>query len=531
MTLRDYLSTVRRRMWIVVVAALLVTLAAVLFSLHQQKLYQASSQVLLSRQNLANSLTGTQDPSLYVQADRIAQTQADVARVPIVAARALQRLHVRTLTVSQFLADSSVSAAQDADLLTFRVRNGNRVLVRRLAAAYALEYLIYRRQLDTAALQRAREKVSTRIHQLERAHAERSALYGRLVDREEQLATMEALQTSNAAIVQRATKAVQVQPRPVRNGVLGLLLGLIVGIGLAFLWEALDTRVRSSEEIGERLGGLPLLARLGEPERRLRSKNRLAMLADPGGPGAEAFRMLRTNLEFVRLSREARSIMVTSAVEQEGKSTTVANLAVSLARSGQTVALVDLDLRRPWLHRFFDLDGPGVTEVALGHVPLEQALVPIAVTDSSRKGVGKRGNGSGNGSGSIRGLLLVLPAGPIPPDPGEFVGTDALEEILAALRKKADVVLVDAPPVLQVGDALTLSAKVDGVIVVTRMNVVRRHMLGELARLLNQSPAQKLGFVVTAAQEEAHSGYGYGYEHARYGYGTRPAATREKAVS
>jgi polysaccharide biosynthesis transport protein len=512
-TLRDYLAVLRRRALVVIQAVLLVPLAAVLFSLHQEHLYQASSQVLLSRQNLANTLTGTQDPTLYTQPDRIAQTQADVARVPAIVVQLLRRLHVRNLTVSQFLADSSVSAAQNADLLTFRVTNHDSILAGRLVAAYAREYTIYRRQLDTAALHRARQSVQARIHALERAHRVRSALYARFVDREEQLATMEALQTSNADIVQRATGAVQVQPRTVRNAVLGLALGIVLGIGLAFLWETLDTRVRSAEEIGERLGGLPLLARLAEPGRNLRSKNLLATLAEPASPGAEAFRMLRTNLEFVRLGRGVTSIMVTSAVEQEGKSTTIANLAVSLARSGLRVALVDLDLRRPWLHRCFDLEGAGVTEVALRHVTLEQALVSIAITGSP--GRAPDGAGNGNGNGSIRGLLQVLPAGLIPPDPGEFVATEALAEILAALRDRADVVLIDAPPVLQVGDSLTLSTKVDGVIVVTRMSVVRRHMLDELSRVLGQTPAKKLGFVITAAQEEAHAGYGYAYSAQR----------------
>jgi len=525
-TLRDYLSVVRRRAWAIASVALLVPLAALLFSLHQQHLYQASSQALLSRQNLANSLTGTQDPTLYVQADRLAQTQADVARVPTIAARVLRRLAVRNLSVSQLLAASSVSPAQNADLLIFRVTNHDPELARLLAAAYAREYTIYRRQVDTAALKRARASVATRIRQLRRAHVGQSALYASLVDRDAQLATMEALQTSNAYVVDQATKAVQVQPRTVRNTILGLLLGLVLGTGFAFLWEALDTRVRNAEEIRDRLGGLPLLARISEPPRRLRSENRLVAVAEPTSPAAEAFRMLRTNLEFVRLGRGVKSILVTSAVEQEGKSTTIANLAVTLARSGVSVALVDLDLRRPWLHQCFGLDGPGVTEVVLGRVSLEQALVPIVLPVVGRRA--DRPGGNGNGNGPLAGLLHVLPAGPIPPDPGEFVGIEALAEILAALGRKFDLVLVDAPPVLYVGDALTLSNRVDGVLVVTRMNVVRRHMLTELARLLAQTPATLLGFVVTAAQEEAEYGYGTGYAYGYEPHPPRPEAVRSE---
>jgi len=300
----------------------------------------------------------------------------------------------------------------------------------------------------------------------------------------------------------------------------------VLGIGLAFLWEALDTRVRTAQEIGERLGGLPLLARIPTPSRRLQRDGKLVMAEEPTGAQAEAFRMLRTNLEFATLGRDARTIMVTSAVEQEGKSTTIANLAIALARAGQRVVLVDLDLRRPYVEKFFKLEGPGVTQVALGHVALDQALSAVTIMDPHRPSPKANGNGNGNGSkrrGLVKGVLEVLPAGPIPPDPGEFVGTAALTEILEKLRERADIVLIDAPPTLHVGDAMTLSTKIDGIVVVTRMKVVRRHMLGELARQLAGSPTPVLGFVVTGATEEEGYGYGYG------GYYAKPYEQTEKA--
>jgi tyrosine-protein kinase len=517
-TLTTYVKVLRRRKWLALAAIVLVPAAAYAFSTQQTSKYRASAEVLLSRQNLSNSLNGVQDPTLSIQPDRLAQTQADLARVPPVIERTLQAANVNGMTVDQFSADSSVSAKTGADLLTFTFTHHDPRLAARLATEYARQYIVYRTQLDTQALTKARTQVQDRIDQLELNGDTRSALYASLVERDQQLETMQALQTSNASLVREALGASKVQPRPTRNAILGLMVGIVLGVGLAFLREALDTKVRTGDEVARKLD-VPILARVPEPPRQLRNSNRLAMLADPDGTFAEPFRVLRTNVEFANLELHAKTVMVTSALEEEGKSTTVANLAVSFARSGKHTILVDLDLRRPYQHKFFPLGRrPGLTDLALRHVSIDDAVARYPLRDGPSGSLKRQV--SGNGTVTIAGTLEVIGTGPLPPNPGEFLGSHVVDEILSELAGRADVVLIDAAPLLGVGDALALSAKVEAMLLVARIDRMRRPIVRELQRTLEASPARLLGLIITAA--DADESYGYGYGYSRYsGYARR----------
>ena len=357
LTLRDFLHLVRRRKWIVLQTLVLVPLIVTALSVSQPKLYASSARVLLSYQNLANQLTGGPASSVTQQPDRVARTQAGVARTSAVAARVLAHVPGTGLTPGGLLGASSVTPSPSADVLNFSVTNANPVTARRLVNEYATQYTNYRRELDAAPILRARANVRASLNKLSPSSSN-SQLRAQLVDRDQTLATMEALQTSNASVIQNAKGASLTQPRTKRNVMLGVILGLILGLGFAWLWETLDTRVRNTDDVGQLLGQVPLLARVPTPSKRFQSDERLAMMEEPDGFQAESFQMLRTNLEFVMLDSQIRTIMVTSAVESEGKSTTISNLALAFARSGQRVALIDLDLRRPKIGSFFGLPAP-----------------------------------------------------------------------------------------------------------------------------------------------------------------------------
>lgn len=520
--LRAYIMVLRRRKRVVLECVLIVPLIALLVSHFQTAKYQSSAEVLLNRTDIAQALTGIQDPAAAQAPERLAATQAELARVPTIAQRALNSVGVKAGS-GYLLAESSVDAHPDADLLDFKVTDRDPVLARRLTTAYAREFTLYSAELERQSLKSALADITTRLHTLEAAGQARSPLHSDLVQRRNQLTTLQALQTAPSAVVRDAGPAVKVSPRPLRNAVLALAVGLILGIGLAFLYDTLDPRVWSAGEAAASLG-LPLLGRIP----RLKKEHLLVVAEEPHSAGAQAFRMLATNLDFTNDGERARKILITSAVPGEGKSTTAANLAIALARRGHHVVVVDLDLQGPSLADYFSLDGHvGLTDVALGNADLADA---IAVAGTSGNGVRASSDLSSSGWRESGGSLEVVPAGPLPVEPGEFVTRPIVESIIDQLGTRADFVLVDTTPMLVSGDPAVLSTYVDSVMVVVRLDRIRQPTMNELNRSLAAIRCPKLGVVVTATDEgERYGRYDSGHRNARPRFqALQPSADRLK---
>ncbi|MGH2958967.1 MAG: YveK family protein, partial [Solirubrobacterales bacterium] len=387
-TLRDALSVIRRRRGLVILCAFLVPAAALAFSMFQTPAYQGQADVLLSQKNIGNSLTNTQDQSIQANdADRVAQTQAELAATPIVARNTLNALKITDITPAQLLNQTEISSSQNSDILVFKITDEDQLRAKQLVNEYAEQYTIFRTKIDTASIARALSEVSKQLQSGSTTDPDAATLRDTLIDKREQLRTLQALQTSNSFIVRTENLAEQVKPTPVRNTVLGLLLGIMLGVALAFAFDALDTRLRTAEDIAEAIGS-PLLVRV-PLEKKRRDATLPLMLSDPNSPDTEAYRLLRSNLEFASLGADSGVLLFTSAVENEGKSTTVANLAVACARSGKNVCLVDLDLRRPSLERTFDLlPRPGITNIAVGSATLQQALIRLRLGDTTGASTG-----------------------------------------------------------------------------------------------------------------------------------------------
>ena len=213
----------------------------------------------------------------------------------------------------------------------------------------------------------------------------------------------------------------------------------------------------------------------------------LVTITDPRSPAAEAYRTLRTNLSFFSLDQPLHTLVVTSPAAGEGKSTAVANLAVTMAQSGRRTVLVDCDLRRPSLHELFGRPmAPGLTNLVLE----ELTALPLQATEVDN--------------------LWLLTSGPTPPNPADFLGASRMDRVLAQLAEAADIVLFDAPPVVAAADAAILGAKVDGVLLVIQAGRTRRDQSERARELLEQAKVRIVGVALTNAPRESGSGEYYG---------------------
>jgi len=506
LSLAELFAVLRRRWKIVLLVVLLVLGATLALTLRQHHLYEASSDVLLSRTNLANALLGTSDPTNSQTDDAIVQTQRNLARSPVIMQRTLQAAGVNRRSASSFAEASEVVTKPDALFLTFRVQDRNPRLASTLATQYAKNYIQYRRQLDTQVISQTEAEVAATRARLAGRGADR-ALLTSLLERQQQLSTLKALQTANANIVRFGGAAYQVQPRPLRNVAFALIFGLILGFLAAVLIDRLDTRVRDESEIELELG-VPLLGRAPVPSGSSAPPTGVATLSDPTGHVAESYAALAATLNFARAANGQEMFAVTSALAGEGKTTLASNVAVSLARRGQRVVLVEFDLRRPALAERLGLERvPGLAQIVVNQASVDDALHEVDLAPSQAP------------AGLERGSLHVLPAGAVVPAPSEFLGSQMISDLLATLRERSDLVVIDGPPALPVSDVANFAPIVGALVVMTRLEVIRRPQLRELRRLLNAFPAEVLGVVTSWTGSRAGYGYGYGY-----GYSSAPAS-------
>lgn len=279
-----------------------------------------------------------------------------------------------------------------------------------------------------------------------------------------------------------------VAPRPALNLTLGALIALLTALGALVLRDRLDTTIKSAEVLQEVAKG-SILGVIGY-ERDAR-RNPLIVRGSGHSSRAESFRSLRTNLQFIGVDRQPKSLVVTSCLPGEGKSSTSANLAIAMAQAGWRVVLVDADLRRPRIPDYLGIEGgAGLTDVLI-----EKARLHEVVQTWGRPG------------------LAVLPSGRIPPNPSELLGSQGMRAVLAQLTQDYDMVIIDAPPLLPVTDAAALGAVCDGALLVVRHGKTRREQVARAEELLSSINARLVGTVLNFApvKQGAYYGYGYGY--------------------
>ncbi|MGH3921949.1 MAG: polysaccharide biosynthesis tyrosine autokinase, partial [Pseudonocardiaceae bacterium] len=287
--------------------------------------------------------------------------------------------------------------------------------------------------------------------------------------------------TSGPQLVSKAeVPAFPSSPKPARNFVVALGLSVLLGVIVAFLREHRDDTIKGKEDLERVTPALPVRGEIPTVAGwKDREAARLVSVTEPDSAPAEAYRTLRTSLQFAGLERSVGLVQVTSPNRGEGKTTTVCNLAVSLARAGHRVIAVDCDLRKPRLHEFFGLDNAvGLTSALVGDVSLADAVQPVP--------------------GEPR--LAVVTSGPLPPDPSALLSSSRCSEILAVLAAEADFVLLDSPPVLPVTDAVILAGLVDAVMMVVAIDATTRDSADRATQLLERVDAPLIGNVLSRSR-------------------------------
>lgn len=522
MDIRSYFNIIRKWLLLIIMSSILAGVTVYFYSRQQQPIYSSTATVFI---NQARSTTGRADYADIMTSERVARTYSSMLQDwPTLDQAAITLGYpggLKELRRSNVLSVNA-STVRDTQLVQVTVESSNSQLAAQLANILPEVFMQMNRtrqqqrfadtyqevQSELAKAENDLEKTEITIDQLadtpenrnERDRLERLATryqttYNNLSKSLEDLRLAEAQTSDNIVLTTPAQpSSTPIRPRVINNSVLALVLGALLGLAIAFLIEYLDDTVKTPDQIRD-FTGLPTLGTVvlltgDSPNERL-----VARLA-PKSLGAEAYRVLRTNLQFSSLDKTLTTLACTSAQPGEGKSTTIANLAVVMAQADKRVILVDADLRRPSINRLLKLPN----SVGLSTALLDKVRSPeVYLQDTDVPN------------------LRVMTTGPIPPNPAEMLNSARMHEMIEFLKSQADIVLFDTPPVLAVADTSILASQVDGTLLVVWTGKTRADLLVQASERLQSVGGMQLGVVLNKLAQRK-SGY---YYNTYYYYASR----------
>jgi Mrp family chromosome partitioning ATPase/capsular polysaccharide biosynthesis protein len=508
----DYVRPLTSRIWLILLAVVLATGGVYAYYRHQPNVYTSNTMVYV--QDLGNPVTGNQNP---VATDRQVQDDATLLDSRGTAALVATKLGWKG-TTQDLLNRVALSSRAGEDFVEVTATGSTAQQAANIANGFGNELanLVNGSQAVrvAAALKLSQQQLAS-LGPGVSSDLERSELTAQ-VDRLK-LAQSDPQQSS--LLVQNALPPTSpTSPTPVKNAIFALIVSLVLSIGAAYGLERFDRRLKNPEEMEDAYGS-PLLAVLPHSGAPVGEDNGDAVLSSDF---REPFRVLRTNVDLAALDIRPRTLVVTSAMPGEGKSTVARNLALAMHEAGKRVAIVGLDLRHPALPAMFGvLPGPGITEVLRHEAELEDVALEISTPargiDDIIRAAGRNGsNGSKNGSNDKHvgaGVTLVL-GGRRPANPPAVLATDRLVEVLDELRDSHDIVVIDSAPLLAVTDTVPLLRYADATLLVGRLGVTTRDTARRLMEFVGRIPDMNLLGVVandlTRSDAESY-GYGYGY--------------------
>jgi capsular exopolysaccharide synthesis family protein len=498
--LRALLGVLRRHRWSIVLIAIVATASALLFSYRRTPIYSSTAEV---------QVTPLSPSQLLTQGPYWALPNMDT-EVRVAESSAVGEIAEGTMGAPNPAGSLDVSSPTNTQILQFTYSDPDPAMAQVGAQAHAEAYLAYRTQVAVTAYAQSLTAIQSQINDLKRAVTnaqerlelapEGSAeqlveqntidqLSSQIAGLKTQAASFLAPEVTPGTVIQPAELPTgPSQPNHRIDGALGLMAGIAIAAGYALVRDRLDERVRNRSDLEEATGA-PVLAIVPRvPKRRRRGRVTLISLARPTSTAAEAYRTLRTNLQFIGRGHDATVFLVSSPAAGEGKSTTAANLAVTLAQTGKRVIAVSADLRRPRLHEFFGLDNTvGLTSILLAQVPRREATVKIADVEN----------------------LQVICSGPITSTPTELLSSEAFAGFLDQVRAACDLVVIDGAPTLPVSDSLIVAPLADGVILVADADATNGNAAAHAVEQLRHVGANLVGSVLNNFDPSKAGRYSY----------------------